>query len=398
MSSNAASSTAPISEDRSNDLLYTPSPPPAPSSAHADSVAIDLSDAGKEATLTVHPSHHSFDALDGSPYAAHKPPSHLALDKQLSSGFDTAFFEFNDASSLTQYFIATAVAKAHSAVWPRFVSGLLSGLFVVFGAVFALVSAGGISEATRAASPAIPKLLNGATFPIALILILFIGGDLFTGNCMYVGVGWFTGRISLRQALNVLGVSFFSNLCGCLFFSYFLAYRTQLFSAAPYNSWVLSVANGKVAEDWGEVVLRAIGANTLVCIGIFMGSASRSALGRLVIAWIPVMVFSVIGYDHVVANMAFIPIALMYNGTQFGTGQYIWRSLIPSAIGNFIGGGVLLGGFLVYLYAMRSRQHATLVAFLRYNLVPSKPLRAVVGEMVHQFRHDLPIDKCGSEL
>ena len=409
MSSNSATSTAPISESRAGDNRYTPSPPAMPACSH---IAVDVSNAGKEATLTVHPNVHSFDGLhspqrlapyssDSAAYAANKPSSPqpqqaemaAVLGRQLGAGFDTAFFEFNDASSLTQYFITTSIAKAHSAVWPRFVSGLLSGLFVVFGAVFALVAAGGISADTRSASPAIPHIISGITFPIALILIMFVGGDLYTGNCLYIGVGWFSGRITLRQALNVLVVSFFSNLCGCLFFSYFLGYRTGLFTAAPYNSWVLSVANGKVGLDWGEVVLRGIGANTLVCIGIFMGSSSRDALGRLVIAWIPVMVFSIIGYEHVVANMSFIPIALMYSGTDFSTPQYISRSMIPAALGNLIGGAFLLGGFLVYLYNWKGRQHASVVEFVKYNLVPDKSLGAVVAEMGYQLMHDLPIEK-----
>ena len=348
MSSNAASSTAPISESRANDPRYTPSPPT--TAAYSHNVAIDISNVGKEATLTVHPNPHSFDGLhspqglapyssDSGSFAAdkpasarsHRPEASNVLQKQLSSGFDTTFFEFNDASSLTGYFIATGIAKAHSAVWPRFVSGLLSGLFVVFGAVFALVAAGGISADTRSASPAIPKILTGITFPIALVLIMFVGGDLFTGNCLYVGVGWFSGRVTLRQSLNVLLVSFFSNLCGCLFFSYFLGYRTELFTAAPYNSWMLSVADGKVGEGWGEVVLRGIGANTLVCIGIFMGSSSRSALGRLVIAWIPVMVFSIIGYDHVVANMV-RPHSCLTNQNTLSISLHHYISLTQSPV------------------------------------------------------------------
>lgn len=40
--------------------------------------------------------------------------------------------------------------------------------------------------------------------------------------------------------------------------------------------------------------------------------------------------------DHVVANMLFIPFALML-GADFGTGYYIWKSFIPSFIGNVIG-------------------------------------------------------------
>ena len=378
---------------------------PSATSNTPQSIALDLTDVGAQAALTVHPSSHSPHAYAPPSYAhptsSHSQPSkHVDdssssaayLSAQLSSGFDTTFFTFNDASSLTQYFITTGIAKAHSAIWPRFISGLLSGLFVAFGAIFALVAAGGLSADLRSASPAIPKIVSGVTFPIALVLIMFVGGDLFTGNCMYVGLGVFTGRVSLRQALNVLLVSFFSNLCGCLLFSYLLGYRTELFSAEPYNSWVLAVANGKVGLEWGVVVLRAIGANALVCIGIFMGSSSRDALGRFVIAWIPVLVFSVIGFEHVVANMAFIPIALFYGGTNFSTAQYITRSMLPAALGNIIGGGILLGGFLAYMYTGKGRTHTSVVGWLRYHLVPEQSVLAIVGEMSHQLLHDLPID------
>ena len=264
---------------------------------------MDVSNAGTQQQLTV--IRHKSNGHDDSCYSSRptaQPTNYSSVDKSavsstfkdssvtdshlhstLQAGFHSAFFEFNDGSSLSSYFVTTAIAKSHSAIWPRFVAGLLAGLFVVLGATFALVTAGGISADIRANNPAIPKLLTGLTFPIALLLILMVAGDLFTGNCMTVGLGWFTGNITVRQGANVLIVSFFSNLCGCLFWCYFLSYRTDLFLAEPYNSWMLSVANGKLALDWGVVVLRAVGANILVCLAIFMASTSRQALGRFVI-------------------------------------------------------------------------------------------------------------------
>ena len=201
--------------------------------------SIDLDNAGQQAALTVHPSNEHFAVVDPgcAGAAAVTPPIALAqsvyLENLLHAGFAGSFFQFNDASSLSHYFITTGVTKAHSAIWPRFIAGVLAGMFVVIGTLFALVAAGGLSESLRAAQPSIPKLITGATFPIALVLILLAGGDLFTGDCMYVGLAWFTGRLSLRQLLGVLLVSFCSNMCGCLFFSYFLAYRTELLVVEP---------------------------------------------------------------------------------------------------------------------------------------------------------------------
>ena len=375
-------------------------------------LVLDVKNAGTQAFLTVM---HKDDADEGhahhgEPLRTSKPPSLQngavvpastpadahPLKSSLNAGFHSAFFEFNDPSSLSAYFVTTAIAKSHSAIWPRFVAGVLAGLFVVLGATFALVAAGGISTTIRAASPSIPKLLTGATFPIALLLILMVGGDLFTGNCMTVGVGWFTGHITVRQGVNVLVVSFSSNLCGCLFFDYFLAYRTQVLLAEPYLSWTLAVADGKLALDWGVVVLRAVGANTLVCVAIFMTSTSRQALGRFVIGWIPVLVFSVIGFEHVVADMAFIPIAMMYGGTEHGVQRYVAWNLVPATLGNLIGGLFLVGGFLTYLYLWKDRRCTTLTSWLRFNLVPDVSMQHSLKEIVHQFFNDLPIGKSAS--
>ena len=361
---------------------------------------IDLENAGHQAALTVHPADEHLHALPivlnpcCSVVAAASSPAVLPqsayLESLLHAGFAGTFFQFNDASSLSHYFITTAVTKAHSAIWPRFVAGILAGMFVVIGTLFALVAAGGVSEELRSAQPFIPKLLTGITFPIALVLILLAGGDLFTGDCMYVGLAWFTGRLSLRQALGVLLVSFCSNICGCLLFSYFLAYRTELLSAEPYHSWMLSVANTKVSLSWGVALLRGIGANTLVCLAIFLCSASRDALGRLVLGWIPVMVFSVIGFEHTVANMASIPIAIMY-GAPITVSQYIVHSLLPVTLGNIIGGTFLVGGFLTYLYCWEKRKHASWRQWLIFNFVPVETWAEYARELrLHTF-NNLPI-------
>lgn len=47
--------------------------------------------------------------------------------------------------------------------------------------------------------------------------------------------------------------------------------------------------------------------------------------------------------------MSFIPIALMYGYSEFTVSDYIVRNILPALIGNFIGGGILMGCTCVYL-------------------------------------------------
>ena len=46
----------------------------------------------------------------------------------------------------------------------------------------------------------------------------------------------------------------------------------------------------------------------------------------------------------------FIPSAIFYGHPDIGVGLYIWKSLIPTTIGNIIGGGFFVGSAYWYLY------------------------------------------------
>lgn len=53
--------------------------------------------------------------------------------------------------------------------------------------------------------------------------------------------------------------------------------------------------------------------------------------------------------DHVVANMFFIPMGI-WVGAPFSVGYYIWKSMIPTALGNFVGASLFVAGAYWYLY------------------------------------------------
>lgn len=47
--------------------------------------------------------------------------------------------------------------------------------------------------------------------------------------------------------------------------------------------------------------------------------------------------------------MFFIPLGI-WCGAPFGVGYYIWKSMIPTALGNIVGGGLFVGTAYWYLY------------------------------------------------
>ena len=97
------------------------------------------------------------------------------------------------------------------------------------------------------------------------------------------------------------------------------------------------------------VFIKGIGANWLVCLGMWMGYAAKDIIGKCIGIWIPVMLFVTLGYEHSIANMFFIPAAI-YSGADILWSDFILQNLIPATLGNLIGGAVLVGCVYWYLY------------------------------------------------
>lgn len=146
-------------------------------------------------------------------------------------------------------------------------------------------------------------------------------------------------------------ITFFGNLAGSLFVALIIVGYGGTFSADPYRSEALAFAKAKtVTPAWYQVFLRGIGANWLVCMACFLAFMAREFFSKVAAIWWPTFAFVCLGFDHVVANMFFMPIAIFLGAPQITVGYYIWKSMIPTLIGNIVGGGVFVGAAYWYLY------------------------------------------------
>lgn len=105
-----------------------------------------------------------------------------------------------------------------------------------------------------------------------------------------------------------------------------------------------------LTPTWVQIFCRAIGANWLVCFAVYASISSREIASKILAIWFPTFTFVALGLDHVIANMYFIPLAIFYGHPDIGVGLYIWKSMIPTTLGNVIGGGLFVGGIYWYLY------------------------------------------------
>ena len=105
-----------------------------------------------------------------------------------------------------------------------------------------------------------------------------------------------------------------------------------------------------LTPTWVQIFCRAIGANWLVCFAVYVSISSREVASKILAIWFPTFTFVALGLDHVIANMYFIPVAIFYGHPDIGVGLYIWKSMIPTTLGNVIGGGIFVAGIYWYLY------------------------------------------------
>jgi len=206
-------------------------------------------------------------------------------------------------------------------------------MYVAFGGMFAQIVGYGLPNA----DPGLQRVLYGFLFPVALILIIFTGGELFTGNCMYMTMAYIQKKVQLRHVATNLVASYVGNFCGCVLSAYLFAYLTNMFASAPWLASIQNIAVHKTTLPWAGIFFSAFAANSLVCLSVFMGICSEDFGGKTLVMFLGIAAFATCQFEHAIANMYGLSVSLMY-GTQATVGNCITHNLIPVSVGNILGG------------------------------------------------------------
>lgn len=248
----------------------------------------------------------------------------------------------------TKAFSASAISKSKRTFLEFALIAILGGAFIAMGGLLTVVVAGGIPQAA-AMNPGIVKFVAGALFPVGLIMVVITGADLFTSNCAGYTFPLLSKGLPVITILKVLLFSYLFNFVGTQFVAYLLSANVGLFDVDPWRAYLHGLAEVKLDQDFWTIFVKGIGANWLVCLGVFMGLTAKDTIGRCIGIWIPVMIFVTMGYEHSIANMFFIPAAI-YSGAAIGWGDFVVINLIPATLGNIVGGMLLVGCVYYYLF------------------------------------------------
>ncbi|MDE5811696.1 MAG: formate/nitrite transporter family protein [Muribaculaceae bacterium] len=228
------------------------------------------------------------------------------------------------------------------------VAAMLAGAFISIGGILSLITGFGL-PGLSADNPALQKLISGATFPIGLILVVVLGAELFTGNNATLIPGYMNRHYGFKSVVANWTIVYVGNFIGALLFTWALVYACGLTAADPWHSAIVNIAKAKTSMPFLTVLLKGIGANWFVCLGVWLALSGHSFAEKALGCWIPVMAFVALGYEHCIANMFYLPLGMM-EGADVSIGQAITANLIPATIGNIIGGALFVGCLHAWLH------------------------------------------------
>jgi len=256
------------------------------------------------------------------------------------------------------------VVKAEAPTVTTFVLGVVAGAFIALGAVLSTVVSTG---STLGDGPT--RLLAGFAFSLGLILVVVAGAELFTGNNLVV-MSWVSRRITLRRLLRIWLIVYAGNAVGALSVVW-LVYLAEWWtlSGNSVGATALTTAAAKSSLSFGVVFMRGILANALVCLAVWLATAGRSLVDKVIAIVFPIAAFVAAGFEHSVANMYFIPMGLLLTrqstvvetaalpGAQLADldAAGLITNISAATLGNIVGGAGLVG--LVYWFVyLRPRQ------------------------------------------
>lgn len=205
-----------------------------------------------------------------------------------------------------------------------------------------------IGAPLNAAGSPFTKLVMGASFAVALILVLFAGSELFTGNNLIMTVGWLDKKITAASMLKLWFYCYLGNLVGSIFTAWMI-FKSGLISASPTSEFILSTSAAKMAAPAGELFFRGILCNILVCLAVWTAIKAKNEMAKLTLIFWCLFAFIGSGFEHSIANMSLLAMSLMIpHPAAITVGGYIYNLVFVTA-GNIVGGAILIGA--LYWYA-----------------------------------------------
>ncbi|MGI6155452.1 MAG: formate/nitrite transporter family protein [Enterococcus lemanii] len=217
---------------------------------------------------------------------------------------------------------------------------LLACLYLTLGTAVAF----SIAIKGEAIAHGVGKMLYAFMFSWSLVMILYMNAELGTSNMLYMTVGYYRRRLSLQMAAKILFTCILFNMLGGLFFGYLISF-TGPFQDLPANSYLFESITAKLTKPTMQIIIEGIFANVVVNVAVLVSMRMKDDAGKVAAIIFIIFIFAFLGFEHVIANFSSFSLAYFAShGTlEAMTAGNITHNLIFALIGNYIGGGLIMG-------------------------------------------------------
>lgn len=253
-------------------------------------------------------------------------------------------------SETAQAIIFSAETKASLSATRLLILGIMAGTYISFGGFAYIV----IMQTLGNIDTGLMKFLGASVFPVGLMLVVFSGSELFTGNNLMT-MALMNRKITLAQLLRNWFLVYLGNFLGSIALAYII-YKSQL-----VNKDVLMLTHNiglaKISLSFKVAFLRGILCNILVVLAVWSATAALDIGSRILSMWFPVMLFVLSGFEHSVANMFLLPLGKL-SGLPTSWSSIWISNLIPVTLGNIVGGGLIvpLAYYVAYILPTEKRK------------------------------------------
>jgi formate/nitrite transporter len=213
-------------------------------------------------------------------------------------------------------------------------------------------------------------LAGALIFPVGFVIIVLLGLELVTGNFALVPLAVLEKKATIGQLFYNWTLAFAGNLLGSLFYAVlFYAFVTKMghTNDAPIIQKLIAAAEAKTlgyakfgADGLTSAFVSAILCNWMVTLAAVLSFSSTSTSGKVIVMWLPILIFFAQGYEHSVVNMFVIPTGIFLGAHVSISDWWLWNQ-IPVTLGNIAGGMIFTGLLLYFTHGKRSGAKAEVV-------------------------------------
>ena len=211
----------------------------------------------------------------------------------------------------------------NSSILKYLISSAFAGMFIGIG-ILLIFTIGSLT-----ANLPSQKILMGVSFAIALSLVIIMG------------VGILRKDVKVSDAIKLWCICWIGNLIGGIILA--LLYVGSGLVKGDLASFYEKTAMAKASAPFLALVCKGILCNILVCLAVLSGFRTNDDSAKILMTFMCLFAFITSGFEHSIANMTVYAVGLISPEVHISITDAL-KNLIPVTIGNWIGGGVIVGG------------------------------------------------------